>query len=276
MRNIAALIIFMTLLAGCTDGPDRHGVQCRDIGELPGGHLLLFGEMHGSIEAPALIADVACHLSLSGDVTIGLEIPATEQAQIDDYLASAGTAADEAKLLAGAFWRHGNDGRSSVAILDLLRAIRAQNAGGRSLEVLAFDDHALGSMSRDEAMAASIRSYRGIHPSRKMVALMGNIHAMQEEFVVEDFSMTPAGQLLEDLSPTSILITYPKGTVWACMPDCGVHDVAPRSPINGPIGFREGASMTGYSHTYLLGSITASPPASEGNKVELRQPPAGQ
>ena len=200
MRNITALIIFMTLLAGCIDGPDRHGVQCRDIGELPGGHLLLFGEMHGSIEAPALIADVACHLSLSGDVTIGLEIPATEQAQIDDYLASAGTA----------------------------------------------------------------------------VAFMGNIHAMQEKFVVEDFSMTPAGQLLEDLSPTSILITYPKGTVCACMPDCGVHDVAPRNPINGPSGFREGASMTGYSHTYLLGSITASPPASEGSKVELRQPPAGQ
>lgn len=266
MRSIVALIIFMTLLGGCTDRPDRHGVQCRDIGELPGGNLLLFGEMHGSIEAPALIADVACHLSLGGDVTIGLEIPAEEQARIDDYLASAGTAADEAKLLATAFWRNGEDGRSSVAMLDLLRAIRALNAGGRSLEVLAFDDQALGSTDRDEAMAASIRSHRGKHPSRKMVALVGNIHAMQERFVVEDFSLTPAGQLLEDLFPTSILITYPKGTVWACMPDCRVHDVAPRNPIDGPSGFREGASMTGYSHTYLLGSITASPPALQGQQ----------
>ena len=110
-------------------------------------------------------------------------------------------------------------------------------------------------------MAASIRRYRRENPSRTLAALMGNIHAMQDTFVVEDYSITPAGQLLKDLSPISILITYPKGSVWACMPDCGVHDVAPRNPLLGPSGFREGASMTGYSHTYLLGSITASPPA---------------
>lgn len=261
MRNIVALLTVMTLLAGCADHMDRHDLPCRDIGELPNGSLFLFGEMHGSVEAPALIANIACRLSAARDVTIGLEIPTTEQIQIDKYLASAGTGRDEAHLIATDFWREGDDGRSSIAMLDLLRTIRALNAGGRSVEVFAFDDQAVGSATRDEAMAASIRRYRRDHPSRTLVALMGNIHAMQETFVVEDFRITPAGQLLKDLSPTSVLIAYPKGTVWACMPDCGVHDVAPREAVLGPSGFREGASMSGYSHTYILGSITASPPA---------------
>ncbi|HEY4530519.1 MAG TPA: hypothetical protein VIG97_09390 [Luteimonas sp.] len=264
MRRIIALLVVMTLVAGCADHRERHDANCRDIGELPAGNLFLFGEMHGSVEAPALVAAMACHLSFSEDVAIGLEIPTDEQPRIDQYLASAGTKSDEARLVATTFWRNGNDGRTSGAMLDLFRELRALKAGGRSVEVFAFDAEVAGSEDRDKAMASSIRRYRSQHPSRTIVALMGNIHAMQEEFVAEDFTMAPAGQLLRDLSPISILIAYPKGTVWACMPDCGVHNVAPRNPNHGPSGFREGASMTGYSHTYFLDSITASPPAASG------------
>lgn len=225
----------------------------------------MFGEVHGTAEAPALIADVACHLAADNDVAIGLEIPTSEQMLIDEYLASQGTTEDEDRLTESAFWQGGHDGRSSVAMLNLLRSVLEQNAGGRSVEVFAFDEQSDGSANRDEAIASGIRRYRDKNPSRMIVALMGNIHAMQETFTSGDVTIVPAGQLLKDLTPTSVLVAYPEGTAWACMPDCGTHNVVPGRPLSVPAGFREGPGRSGYSHTYLLESITASPPAA-GNR----------
>jgi hypothetical protein len=262
MSNIVALLIATSiLLTSCADSSTGRQAHCRDIGELPSGDLLMFGEMHGSVEAPALIAEVACHLSIDNEIAIGLEIPTSEQERIDDYLASNGTKEDEDRLTASTFWQNGNDGRSSIAMLNLLRSIRTLDGIGHPIDVFAFDEQLDGRTNRDVAIATGIRRYRDANPSKKIVALMGNIHAMQETFTIEDVSIIPSGQLLKDLNPLSVLIAYPKGTVWACMPDCTVHSVAPQNPLTGPSGFREGSTLTGYSHTYLLNSITASPPA---------------
>ncbi|MGN2248020.1 hypothetical protein ACFWZ3_15150 [Frateuria sp. GZRR35] len=74
-------------------------------------------------------------------------------------------------------------------------------------------------------------------------------------------ALRPSGYLLADLEPVSILVTYPKGSIWACMPDCRIHDLSPRTPVPGPPGFKKGATLGGYGYMFLLGSITASPPA---------------
>src|SRR5690606_36316942 len=106
-----------------------------------------------------------------------------------------------------------------------------------------------------------IRRFHATHPKVQIIALMGNVHAMQAQMTTSDGPRVPSGSILADLNPVSILITYPAGTIWACMPTCGIHELTPRNTPTGPSGFKEGAPLGGYSHSFLLPSITASPHA---------------
>ncbi|WAS91908.1 hypothetical protein [Nannocystis punicea] len=56
-------------------------------------------------------------------LVLALEIPTTEQARIDRFLASSGDAAARAELVSGDFWTFPmQDGRRSQATVDLLAA----------------------------------------------------------------------------------------------------------------------------------------------------------
>jgi hypothetical protein len=217
--------------------------------------------MHGSVEAPALISELACSLSKSEEIAVGLEIPSQDQPLIDSYLMSRGTKTDEKALTDSYFWQKGRDGRSSAAMLRLIEDIRALKNDGHPVDLFAFDDQPGTRLERNVAIAKGIRRFHTSHPNTKIIALMGNIHAMQGEMTVRNETLVPSGSLLNDLNPVSILIAYPAGTTWACMPACGIQNLVPRNDIAGPSGFKESASLIGYSHTFLLSSITASPPA---------------
>ena len=225
--------------------------------------MLLFGEMHGSLEAPKLISDLACSLSKSHETAVGLEIDSRDQPKIDVYLNSPGATEDVEKLTSSYFWQKGKDGRSSAAMLDLIENIRQLRIEGHPVSVFAFDDQPGSELERNVAIANGIRRFHSTHPNVQIIALMGNVHAMQAEMTTSDGPLVPSGALLSDLNPVSILITYPSGTIWACMPDCGVQNLTPRKPALGPSGFKDGAPLSSYSHSFLLSSITASPPAVE-------------
>ena len=260
LKLIAAFLV--TALTACGHGPQRvtSTRNCPLPQGLPTGKLLLFGEMHGSVEAPKLISDLACSLSKSEEIAIGLEIPSQDQPLIDNYLKSLGTKEDIETLTSGYFWQKVIDGRSSAAMLQLIGDIRALRAEGHAINLFAFDDQPGTKLERNVAIANGIRRFRATHPDTQIIALMGNIHAMQSEMTTSDGVLVPSGSLLHDLDPVSVNITYPAGTIWACMPKCGIQSLTPRSPTTGT-GFKLGASFGGYSHSYLLPSITASPPA---------------
>lgn len=262
------MIKTFAFLAALALSPGSHAAQpsalqenCSDLGGLPQGKLLLFGEMHGSKEAPALIARLACAISKHEEVAVGLEIPSREQHRIDAYLASRGAQADRKTLMSSEFWQTDKDGRSSVAMFKLIDAVRVLREHGRAVDLVAFDEQPGTTLERNVAIANGIRRFRERHPDAKVIALMGNIHAMQEPLDFDGEKLRPSGYLLKDLKPVSILVTYPKGSIWACMPDCRIHDLSPRTPVPGPPGFKKGATLNGYDHMFLLDSITASPPA---------------
>jgi hypothetical protein len=257
------VLVGSVAVSGCihsTKAPGAAG-NCADIQGLPLGNLLLFGEMHGSVETPALISQLACSLSSSRELAIGLEIPSGEQSLLDSYLASRGAKTDVQKLTGSDFWQRGRDGRSSSAMLRLIEDIRKLKEGGAPVNLFAFDDQPGTTLERDIAVANGIRRFHDSHPNTQIIALMGNIHAMQEPIAIEDHTIVPSGKLLKDLDPVSILVAYPKGTVWACMPDCGIHEVSAAKSFAGAPGFSRGALSAGYSHTFSLRSITAAPPA---------------
>ena len=261
LKFFAAFIAIALTACGHASQPTTSDRTCPRPQGLPEGKVLLFGEMHGSLEAPKLISDLACSLSKSQEVAVGLEIDSHDQPKIDGYLKSRGAAEDVEKLTSSYFWQKGKDGRSSAAMLHLIETIRELRIEGHPISVFAFDDQPGTELERNVAIGNGIRRFYSTHPNVRIIALMGNVHAMQTEMTTSDGPLVPSGVLLSDLNPVSILISYPAGTIWACMPTCGVQSLAPRNPASGPSGFREGAPLGGYSHSFLLPSITASPPA---------------
>lgn len=256
-------VFLIVFLAACSHEPqavisDR---TCPAVQNLPVGRLLLFGEMHGSVEAPRLISEIACSLSKSGEVAVGLEISSQDQPLLDRYVKSRGTAADVKALTSSDFWQKGRDGRSSEAMLRLIEDLRQLKAKGRAINLFAFDDQPGTKLERNAAIANGIRRFHAKHAKSQIIALMGNVHAQQQEMIASSGFMSPSGRLLRDLNPVSILITHPSGTTWACMPQCGIQSLTPSSPTSGPVGFKTGESLGGYGYSFLLSSVTASPPA---------------
>lgn len=201
-------------------------------------------------------------LSAEGrEIVVGLEVPSDEQPQLDNYLGGSGEPSDKLDLLAGHFWqRPSQDGRSSAAILRLIDRIRAIKVSGGNVRIVAIDKPS-SEISRDAAMARAIRTELQTSVNARVVVLMGNYHASKAPSSDPTFKSTAF--LLSDLSPTTVLIGYRAGTAWACMDGtCGIHPLSSKWAADRFAGFHSGVSpLPGYDGTYLLETITASPPA---------------
>lgn len=260
MRKHLLFAIGVVLVVACSASHAR-GTACDAPRGIPAARLVLFGELHGTAESPALVGRVVCAYSEAEPVALGLELPATEQEPIDDYLASNGDAAARERLLSGPFWLH-DDGRSSRAMFGLIRYVRGLKQHGLPVAVFTLIPARRGNTADDNPdIARTIRAFHHEHPKTRIVALMGNLHAGQAKVSPFGQTLTPAGYLLRDLHPTSILITHPAGTIWACTDSCGSHHVNGDPNEARPTGFHDGAPMRGYSMSYMLPSTTASPPA---------------
>lgn len=99
---------------------------------------IVIGEMHGTTETPAIFGDLACLGADAGrKPVIALELPVNMQHLVSTYLRSDGSTASEGAMINHRFWM-GQDGRSSVAMWDLLRRLRDMYAQGRIANVILF------------------------------------------------------------------------------------------------------------------------------------------
>lgn len=197
-------------------------------------HWVLVGEMHGSNETPAAFHDLVCDAIAHGKhVTVALERPDSEQAVLSDIL----TAKDLAKAKESLFqlheWKDVPDGRASQAILGLLVSLRELRSLQPDLKVVAFDPpHDGTAAQREEGMAHNLLSVAHTRPNDLVLALTGNLHAMQASKRYDLMSMyLPPEQRL------SLLVTDSGGTSWSdstqegCGPNRGtVLDKDPKRP----------------------------------------------
>lgn len=246
------------------------GDACDAPQSLSSSSLLFLGEMHGSREAPALAGEIVCSYAKKGPVALGLELPPSEQDGIDRYLASNGDADAKRRLLSGDFWRSDKDGRASSAMVALIESVRRLRHEGSQVTVFEFSD-ILPGKTYDASIAEIIRDFHARHPGLPVVALMGNVHASQTFFQVGGHDLVTAASLLRDLHPTSVLLAYQSGTIWACMPDCGVHKVASEWGVARKPGLYTGSPMGGYASSYVLPGISASPPAVGETRTARRE-----
>jgi hypothetical protein len=198
--------------------------------------LLVLGELHGTVEAPALVATLAARLLDSGALTVALEIPAQEQARFDAYLASDGSTLAQRELLDGEFWKRAperSDGRRSRAMFALIEQLRLLRGTHPELHLLAFDDTGFFAQtrSRDALMSDSLRAAHASHPEAKLLVLTGNYHARLDQpararsgdhWIQPPLPMTAQ---LQDLGAVSIHLTAVEGEHWGCRTPsapCGV------------------------------------------------------
>jgi hypothetical protein len=239
--------------------------------------LVLVGEIHGTREILAAFGHLVCRAAAAHrgkTILVGLEILASAQPAIDEFLAGDGGDAATRTLLEQEFWRRDyQDGRSSRAMLDLLNGFRRLRKAGLKVMVRAFDPVRYDSPGdRDAAMAASmVEAIAAAQPAQALV-LVGNVHSRTLNGYPWDAkaAYVPLGAHLRaryrDLIALDILLAG--GSAWTCMSkvaaECGAHDLRTRettSPTPRIALDPEASPKTGYDGTLFLGPVTASSPA---------------
>jgi hypothetical protein len=264
VRGISTKIYALLTAAGllAAQGGFAAPEPCRLDIEFPpritASRMLVFGEMHGTEETPRLVGEYVCKLTDQGDaVLVGLEMP--EQEAVDRYLDGDGSASARDALFAGSFWETGRDGRSSDAMFRLIERLRELRALGRDVAVVAFDDGSGIGGVRDAAMAEKLRRAIQRHPGRKVVALMGNVHAKRAVGSPIDPGFESMTYRLDDLQPFALWVDFIEGSAWVCMASCGVWQRTDSLPY--PTGLRLGGAPPGFDGTIYFPTAAASPPA---------------
>lgn len=230
--------------------------------------VLLIGEIHGTVEAPAHVAALAqCVVAAGHVLRVGLEIPRDEQARIDQYLQSAGIGEDRSALLAGDFWqREYQDGRSSTAMYALIESLR-QLALKADVAVLAFDQpsYARGDDSeREAAMAARLEpALRAVADARWLV-LAGNLHTRVSAGAPWDAEHEFLGYRLRSYEPYAVEFLGLAGSVYTCTDadaaSCRQRELPP-SERNSGLVLEDAVNERGHHGLWLYPKSTAAPPA---------------
>jgi hypothetical protein len=238
------------------------------LGKAAGHRILLIGEIHGTAEVPALVGDMAAQM-LADDqpLLVGLEIPRDEQSRIDSYLDSAGTGEDRAVLLRGPFWtRDYQDGRSSVAMADLLERLRQLRLKSR-VEVLALDrvrgTSAEGDV-RDQAMAERLGEALEARPDVHALVLAGNFHTRVQKGAPWDENHQFMGYRLAAFAPYAVEIMGVAGSAWICtgaeVESCKARDF-PVGTLEPGIELGDEVNARGHHGIWRLPSTSAALPA---------------
>jgi hypothetical protein len=233
--------------------------EVRGLAELlrPGA-IILFGELHGTNEAPAFVANAAGLAAQSKlGARVGVEVPINMQSRVDKFLLSAGTEDDVKQLTQSSFW-DGRDGRSSEALVSLFDKIRRLKQAGKDVDVYLFDIALIGSGSRDESMAKNILAAVAKSPAAVHLILTGNVHARTG-------SKRWMGWHIRQRHPQliSLNIAHSGGTAWVHT-EQGIGPTKFRGKDQGSVPFvkrveaKDESDFDGY---YYVGNLSASPPA---------------
>lgn len=221
---------------------------------------LLFGEYHGTVEKPGLVADALCHAKAAGrSVALGVELPADTQPALDRFVADG----DRAALLAAPAWAE-EGGRATSAILAMIEAARALG-----VRTVAFDGLPGSSTSPEREQAMADLLAQAGSGGMLVIALTGVGHADKEGFT----SRTPpflaaAGRLPKDRT-ISLTFARPGGEFWGCHAanggpgeGCKPYPMPAREPVRTRGIVLDPAYRGGFDGFYSAGAAyTASRPA---------------
>lgn len=234
-------------------------------------YFILFGELHGTSESPAIFSEIVClAVTLGKKVLVGLEFPESARTAFQAFLISKGSIEDENRFLTDSYWvqpKNVSDGRTSDAMLNMVKRLRLLREAGYDLSITTFQRQIMAGQESqtpyEKGLAASLIESKMSDSFDLVIVLVGNVHASK---AVGRLPFEPMAMHLPKESTLSLNMKYSGGSTWACMPECGVHSIArPAEELIGQITLDDQLSA-GYDGILNLGSITASPPVNDGQK----------
>lgn len=225
-------------------------------------HVILIGEPHGTVEFPALVASMVDTLVAAGvSAIVGLELPMTEELELGAV---------------GPFWSRNaeyQDGRSSVAMAELVDGLAQRQQSGDPVEMVAMDGPwvAPGSsvpleyldlldQPRDELMAANLLAVMDRTPRACTIVLAGSMHTS-----THGTAWRTLGSILLPWFPVlvSVMGQLTGGTRWLLPGNGEAGHPVPVPQLDLPVGalWADDPGADGHHGYVNLGAVTASPPA---------------
>jgi hypothetical protein len=280
MKKLSPVVLLVLLVASAAEAappsvqaPKPTNESCRPISGLADlmrpGIVLLLGELHGTAESPAFAGEVACNIAQAGyPVVLGLELAPSEQERVDLFLASAGAASDRKALIAGTIWqREYQDGRNSIAMVELIERARLLEAAGLSVRIALFD--AAYNRDRDARMAEALSTAARENEDGITVVLTGNRHSQTSGSGEPAAMGSSIVRAIGADKVVSLDVAHDGGTSWLCYAttegqECGIVKLRRRGPEGlEPSTIVVPGSPRARAHNgwYFVGAITASKPA---------------
>jgi hypothetical protein len=267
------------LASGLLQGtaPPGRSITCNRIDgveQVLGAPGVFIGDLHGSVESPAVLAALACHAVKSGrPLVVAMEYDAKDQSVLDQFLLTADETRAVEALTATPHWTQNRDGRASAAMRDALLEMRRLARAGNSVKLVAYDLWGETSADRDKRSAELIRRIRGDKErAAYWIVFGGNVHARKAKGL--PFHNAPSGS--EDHEPLGYLIRdwglihldahYGGGAAWGCTgpspDDCKAIDLGPRCTAECPAHptIRLQSNNPAYDGVYDVGRLTVSGP----------------
>lgn len=236
------------------------------------GALIVFGELHGTAESPAFVANAVCHAARTGrEIAVGLEVPRDLQPQLDRFLDSGGQPDDVAALVQGEHWRS-QDGNASKALLGVIEDVRALRHSGRKARVFFFDLTRTDGGERDPRMADNIAAQAERNAEGITLVLTGNLHAKTDS---ERWMSWHLARRHRDL--VTLNIAHAGGSAYICLMggECGIHTGLKGQDRGGaPFVERFATPDDGYGGMFYVGKVTPSPPAKHEGPIKVLQLPS--
>ena len=187
----------------------------------------MIGELHGTVQTPALFGELVCALASSGmRILVGLELMVWSESAIDAYLRSDGTAEDRTTALTDSRWLDPTniefpDGRHSGAMWDLVERLRLLRKAGHDVAVTTFRGYMLPgeqSLTPFEArMAETLLEAEARGDYDLTVVLTGSAHARTSR-VTENglLPFVPMAANLPEESTIRLVAINGGGEAWYC------------------------------------------------------------
>lgn len=233
--------------------------------------VLLVGEVHGTVECPAVFGDLVFAAARRGPVSAGIDLPSTEQAELDHFFAGPEDPERRARWLARPlFTSPRQDGRTSRAMMGLLDRLARYRTHGLPIEIFAFDAPAQGDLPdehRDLRMARIIAERAGDR-TRQVIALMGNVHNQLDRSTPWAPEFRTAAMHLRDMlvddDLRSLTLDWVIGTAWQ-ETEHGIGEHVSNgfhvAPVGSVVVERTGEGAPWHHAILNLGTLHASPPA---------------
>lgn len=271
MKNRVLLLICTAISAGCVSVPSLSPTCDTPTGIdlLPQSGIVVFGEIHGTTEAPKFVSRVACASAQAGKrVIVAIEWPSDLQARLNDFFIDR--ASNPNAIRRADFVATNEDGRASNAMLSLIDDAVSMRLSGHSVSVVAFDVDGSSKLNadetRDRAMAKNLRAIVSQNSDALILVLTGNIHSRQERGTPWNAEVEPMAFLLRDLKPISLNVAHEDGLAWVCGGDakCGPRqfkgaarflDLTPKSAM-----MAIDSRVEAHDGYFYVGKLTASAP----------------